>query len=229
MGVSLGASLGCSVEGWGGCAAARVSCARVVESGNIKTREMHTQTSSLRERFMGKEPPRERKKLCNRIRSVFLPPLRPLRGGGFVRCQQSLLAQPDLQQVGPLVERGVRFAEPRSVRAVGENVRLRRYTCLDQRFVKTQTLLHRNRLVVERVKPERRWGLFANEQVRGVCDTKGFTLVHHAGHLAVGEVRGVAGDGADPGIAEDQEVGAAGDSINRIFSPRIAGNGLRRG
>ena len=39
-------------------------------------------------------------------------------------------------------------------------------------------------------------------------------------------MRGVAGDGADPGITEDEEVGAAGDAIDGVVRSGIAGDRL---
>ena len=54
-------------------------------------------------------------------------------------------------------------------------------------------------------------------------------LVHQVEDLAVAQVRGVAGDGADPGIAEDEVVGAAGGAVDRVFGIGVAGDELRSG
>src|SRR3954468_20678196 len=54
--------------------------------------------------------------------------------------QQSLGAQPDLEQVRPLIESGIGFAQSYAVRPVVEDVRLRRDAGLHQRLVITQPL-----------------------------------------------------------------------------------------
>jgi len=45
--------------------------------------------------------------------------------GGFVRCEQALRAEPVLEQVGPLVQRGIAFAQAAAVGAVREYMQLR--------------------------------------------------------------------------------------------------------
>src|ERR1035437_5239286 len=72
-------------------------------------------------------------------------------GDRFVRRQPPLCAQPVLQQVGPLLQNGVAPAQAHAVRSIRKDVRFGGNAGLDQRLIKPQPLLHRNRLVVEGV------------------------------------------------------------------------------
>ncbi len=55
----------------------------------------------------------------------------------LVYRQQPLRAQPVFQQARPLVQRRIAFAQAAAVRAVGEDVHLRRHARLDQRLVRS--------------------------------------------------------------------------------------------
>ena len=54
-------------------------------------------------------------------------------------------------------------------------------------------------------------------------------LVHHVEDFAVAQVRGVAGDGAEPRIAEDEVVGPAGGAVDGVFGVGVAGDELGSG
>ena len=54
-------------------------------------------------------------------------------------------------------------------------------------------------------------------------------MIHEVEDFAVAQVRGVPGDGAEPGIAEDEVVGPAGDAVDWVFGVGGAGDKLGSG
>ena len=59
----------------------------------------------------------------------------PGAGEGLVRSEQSLFPQPDFEQVGPLIQSRIGFAQTDAVGAVGKNVPLRRNSGFDEGLI----------------------------------------------------------------------------------------------
>ena len=62
-------------------------------------------------------------------------------------CHQALRPKPCFKKPRPLAESRVALAQPTAMRAFGKDVRLGRNPGLDQRLIKAQPLLNRNRRV----------------------------------------------------------------------------------
>ena len=103
--------------------------------------------------------------------------LRLCAGCGFVRREQALRAEPVFKQVGPLVERGIAFAQAAAVGAVHEYMQLRRNSGLQQRLIKVDGRCRRDRLVGKGLIDECRRRVFGDKEDRIVFGAERVALV----------------------------------------------------
>jgi len=66
---------------------------------------------------------------------------------GLVWREQALGAEPDLQQVRPLIESSVPFTQSHTMRTTGKDMRLGGNSGLDERFVEAQPLYNRDHII----------------------------------------------------------------------------------